>query len=89
MKSLTTDRFWDCYNDLPKNIQERAQKAYRLFSQNHKHPSLRFKKVMDQPEVYSVRITQAYRTLGVKSDDHIIWFWIGSHDDYEQLLKQM
>lgn len=89
MISLTTKKFWDCYNALPKHIQQRAQKAYKLFQENKDHPSLRFKKVLEDPLVYSVRISQAYRALGVKSSDEIIWFWIGSHDDYELLLKQM
>ena len=88
MKSRTTGQFWDCYQKLPKHIQKRAKKAYKLFIENKDHPSLRLKKVMDQPDVYSVRISQAYRALGVKTDNTIIWFWIGSHDDYEQLLKQ-
>lgn len=89
MKSLTTKRFWECYHALPEDIQQRAQKAYMLFVENNEHPSLRLKKVADNPKVYSVRITQAYRALGVKSNDNIIWFWIGSHDDYEQLLKKL
>lgn len=89
MKSRTTSRFWDCYEGLPENIQERSQKAYALFKDNPQHPSLRFKKVLDNPEIYSVRITQSYRALGVRQEETIIWFWIGSHGDYEELLKRM
>jgi len=51
------------------------------------HPGLRFKKVIDDPPTYSVRITQSYRALGVKDNNTIIWFWIGNHDEYEQLIS--
>jgi hypothetical protein len=27
-----------------------------------------------------------YRALGVRRDDTIVWFWIGSHADYDKLL---
>lgn len=89
MKSLATERFWNCYSSLPKEIQQRAQKAYRLFRDNSRHPSLRLKKVVADPPVYSARITQSYRALGVKEDNKMIWFWIGSHEDYEHLLKEL
>lgn len=89
MISETTSRFWNAYAELPSSIKRRARKAYRLFIQNPNHPSLRFKKVHARRPIYSVRITRAYRALGVREGDTIIWFWIGSHDDYEQLLERM
>jgi hypothetical protein len=30
-----------------------------------------------------------YRALGVKEGDEIIWFWIGSHADYDRLLSRL
>jgi hypothetical protein len=30
-----------------------------------------------------------YRALAVKEGDAIIWFWIGSHAEYEKLLAQL
>jgi hypothetical protein len=30
-----------------------------------------------------------WRALGIKDEDTIVWFWIGSHAEYSQLLKQM
>ena len=89
MKSLTTQQFWNAYNKLPENIQQRARKKYSLFEKDHTYPSLRFKKVQRNPDVYSVRITQDYRALGVKENNKIIWFWIGSHTDYQHFLNRM
>lgn len=37
--------------------------------------------------LYSVRITDDYRALGVREDDDVIWLWVGSHADYDHLLK--
>jgi len=27
--------------------------------------------------------------LGVLANDIVIWFWIGSHDNYERLIKEL
>ena len=34
----------------------------------------------------TVRITRDYRAIGAIADDTIIWFWIGSHADYDRML---
>jgi hypothetical protein len=47
------------------------------------------KKVHTEQEIYSVRITEDYRALGVREGNTIVWFWIGSQDDYERLLRQL
>jgi hypothetical protein len=39
--------------------------------------------------VYSVRITLNYRAVGVLSGDEIVWFWVGKHDEYETLLRNL
>lgn len=70
-------------------MQERARQAYRLFAENPQHPSLQFKPIQGVPGVFSVRITDAYRALGVRDADDIIWFWIGSHADYDSLLAHL
>jgi len=38
-------------------------------------------------EVYSVRVGLHYRALGTAVDDGIIWFWIGTHADYDKLIR--
>jgi hypothetical protein len=38
--------------------------------------------------IYSVRISLNYRAVGVIEGDVIIWYWIGSHADYEKQLTK-
>jgi len=89
VKSRATPRFWSSYRQLPSDVQTLAQKAYRLFQQDPSHPSLQFKKVHDAEPIYSVRITLAYRAVGLREGDEIMWFWIGSHADYDRLLDRL
>lgn len=87
MKSRTTRRFRAAYQELAPEIRQRADKAYELFKNDPGHPSLRFKKVLSSEPIYSVRITRDYRALGLREGDTMIWFWIGSHEDYEKLIS--
>lgn len=79
----TTERFWQLYQSLPKEIQEKADKCFTLLKQNLKHPSLHFKRT---GKFWSVRIGLSHRALAMKEDDDFIWVWIGSHDEYERII---
>jgi hypothetical protein len=87
MKSRVTAGFWKHYDRLPKHVQEQADLAYRLWVNNHYHPSLQFKRVDPQTPIYSVRVGRAYRALGKLEDNTIVWYWIGGHDEYDRLLR--
>lgn len=84
MKSFATGDFWKAYAKLSPDMKEQARKAYRLWKENSLHPSLHFKKV---GKLWSARISGRYRALALKRDDDYYWFWIGEHDEYENLLK--
>jgi hypothetical protein len=84
LKSLAASSFWQAFNALPKEIQEVARKGFKLWQRNPSHPSLHFKRV---GQYWSVRVGISYRALALKRGDDFVWFWIGDHDDYEQLIK--
>ena len=88
MKSSTTDRFWKTYSTLPESIRKRAKEAYKLFSENPSHPSLFFKRIHSNRPIYSIRISNNYRALGLVEEKEVVWFWIGSHADYEKLISK-
>lgn len=80
----TTDRFWKCFNQLPRSIQNEAREQFDLLKVNPNHPSLHFKKV---GKFWSVRISLFYRALATKDGDDYIWVWIGTHDKYERMIR--
>jgi hypothetical protein len=80
----TTKRFWKCYDALPEEVQRVADQNYELLKTDPCHPSLHFKKVGDY---WSVRAGKGYRALGVETPKEISWVWIGSHAEYDKLLR--
>jgi hypothetical protein len=86
--SRTTDGFRKGFQQLPEHIQQQARTACRLFRQDPAHPSLRFKKVHPSEPIYSARLGRSYRALAIREGERLTWFWIGSHADYEAMLKR-
>ncbi len=86
IESRTTQQFWDAFAGLPPEAQQQAKSAYRLFRNNPAHRSLRFKKLEGEDHTYSVRIGLGYRALGAMKGNRIVWFWIGSHQDYDRMI---
>jgi hypothetical protein len=85
MKHFAAPSFWDCYHKLSESIQQLADKNFRLLKQNPNHSSLHFKKVK---KYWSVRVGMGHRALGVESEDgDIVWLWIGTHREYDRLIK--
>ncbi len=89
MTSKTTRRFREAYAQLPDHVRRRAREAYRRFKDNPNHPSLRFKQVHATEPVYAARVGLGYRALAVIDGDSVIWFWIGSHTEYDQILRTL
>ena len=58
-----------------------------MFAKDPANPALHFKKVHPKKPIYSVRIGLHYRALGTKAGDEIVWFWIGSHAEYDRLVS--
>lgn len=87
MKSRRLPQFHELFARLPRSVQEQADKCYAIFESDPSHPSLHFKRVDNQNEIYSVRIGIQYKALGVRKNDLILWFWIGSHSEYDRILK--
>jgi hypothetical protein len=74
---------------LPAEVQEQATRAYALWRSNPYHNSLQFKRVSQRQPIYAVRIGLSYRALGLREADHLYWFWIGSHAEYDELLRRL
>ena len=73
---------------LPDEVQEQARAAYRQFARDPSHPGLRFKPVHPSRPIYSARVGRSYRAVGLVDEDTIIWYWIGSHAEYDRVISQ-
>jgi hypothetical protein len=87
MKSATLPSFWEKYRAMPPAVRAGARKAYRLWAENPFYPSLHFKCIDSEEDIWSVRVTKSHRAVGVISGDTVTWFWIGDHDEYESFYS--
>ena len=83
MNHRATPRFWACYDRLPGEVQRLADSCHELLRDNPRHPSLHLKKV---GPFWSVRVGLRYRALAVENGAELVWFWIGTHTEYDALL---
>ena len=88
MISRRTARFKKAFASLPAETRESARTAYRQFRDDPTHPSLHLKQVHPSEPIYSARIGLHYRALAMREGDTFVWFWIGSHSAYDQLIKR-
>ncbi|QDM18674.1 hypothetical protein FNL55_23525 [Tardiphaga sp. vice352] len=84
MKHFASPEFWTAYRLLPENIRALADKNFDLLKSDPRHPSLQLKKI---GRYVSARVGLRYRALAVETEGGLMWFWIGSHADYDALLK--
>ena len=61
-----------------------ADSKYQLLKADPRHPSLHFKRV---GKLWSVRVGIGYRALAADGDDGPVWFWIGSHAEYDRIVQ--
>lgn len=80
----TTERFRELYQALPVEVRNLADKSFQLLRENPRHPSLQFKKV---GRFWSARVGIAHRVLAVEDGTGFIWVWIGSHAEYERMIR--
>lgn len=89
MQHRATTDFWQQYQALPQEIRARADKQFSFLKTNPQHPSLQLKKVGERhgQEIWSARVTLNHRALAIKLADAYLWFWIGDHKAYEELIS--
>jgi hypothetical protein len=83
MRHFASPSFWDAYRSLPAATRAIADKNYALLKENPRPPSLQLKQV---GRYWSVRVGLRHRALAMEVDGALLWFWIGSHADYDKLI---
>jgi hypothetical protein len=84
VKHVATVDFWQAYEALPARVQKLADRNFKLLKENSMHPSLHFKRVGN---FWSARVGSSWRALAAQDGETIIWFWIGSHADYDKMVR--
>jgi hypothetical protein len=84
VRHFASPGFWAAYRNLPDAIRALADKNFALLKSEPHHPSLHFKKV---GKLWSARVGLHYRALATEVDGDLVWFWIGSHAEYDRLTK--
>lgn len=83
MRQFASPSFWSAYEALPLEVKRLADRNFEKLKENPKYPSLHLKKIK---RYWSVRIGINYRALSVEVEDGLLWFWIGSHAEYDKLI---
>jgi hypothetical protein len=83
LKHFASPDFWSCYRQLPERVQRLADADFELLKTDPSHPSLHFKKI---GRYRAVRVGLHYRALAVEVPEGLLWFWIGSHAEYDKIL---
>ncbi|MER8368304.1 hypothetical protein [Mesorhizobium sp. M0184] len=84
MNHFATPSFWEAYAKLPSLIRAKANRRFAKLNSEPFHPSLHFKQV---GRYWSARVDINYRAVAVRDHDDVVWFWIGTHSEYDRLLK--
>jgi len=84
MRHFASPAFWASYSKLPTAIRDLADKNFVLLKTDPQHPSLHFKKV---GRYWSARVGLRYRALATEVDGDMLWFWIGTHADYDAMIE--
>ena len=91
-KNVRTADFKDMESRLPPEIRDLAKLAFSQFVENPAYPSLCLKQLADDGRgrhrrpSWSVRINKKYRAIFTIDGERNVWYWIGSHNDYDSLV---
>jgi hypothetical protein len=89
LRSRRVPPFRKLFAGLPTDIQRQARSSYVLFAQNHSHPRICFKQVHATRFIYSARVSLGYRAIAVREGDDLLWFWIGTHAEYDRVVANL
>ena len=85
METLDDEVAWsERFQNMPVRLLQLSSDAI----EEHRRGETRrfFKKLDHRNGIYSARVGIGYRVLGRFEGEDIVWFWIGSHGDYDHFL---
>ncbi|MFO0957507.1 MAG: hypothetical protein U0800_08570 [Isosphaeraceae bacterium] len=90
-RNVRRSSFKDLFAALPEWVKDQAQQAYDVFRRDPDHPSLRRHQLRNpgervEPGTFSISITMKYRALYFIDGGTNVWYWIGTHNDYDTYI---
>lgn len=93
MDSHINPDFRKCFLKLPRAARREATRAYKKWKQDPSADELDFKPLDKKKGIWSIRAGvsdgTSYRAFGVKYEDEITWYWIGTHEKANGLYKNV
>jgi hypothetical protein len=86
MRHFKDAKFRPLYDALPAGVRALADKSFALLKRDPKHPSLHSKRI--RGDLWSARVGAHYRALATPVDDGFLWIWIGTHAEYDILIRR-
>lgn len=81
-----TKSFRDSLSILPAQVQQLASQKYQTLLSNPQQVGIKpLPENRGKLEVWSAQVGNRYRALAVKFQSQFIWYWIGSHEEYNKL----
>lgn len=86
--NVRTKSYRDMYDKLPARVKEDATEAFAVFLVDPHHPTLENHELYDSKKgrhkkaSRAVSVNRRYRALYVVDGPTNVWYWIGSHEDY-------
>jgi hypothetical protein len=85
------------FDRLPANIQEIAKRVFERFCQDPACPTLEHRRLKDTDKgrhhegSLKVSVTHRFRAIYVpdRQSDTNVWYWIGSHEDYNNFVGRI
>ncbi|MGD9648538.1 MAG: hypothetical protein AB7U73_22700 [Pirellulales bacterium] len=93
--NVRTARFKQMLARLPAEVQAAADAAFTLFRRDPFHPVLANHELVDTKKgrhrkaSRAVTITRRYRAIYVVDGSTNVWYWIGSHEDYNNFVGKI
>ena len=91
-RNRRTKKFRDQFDKLPESIRKLAKEAFKAFQRDQFSPALRNHELEDSQKgrhrngSRAVSVNFRYRAIYVVADNVNEWYWIGSHEDYNDFI---
>jgi hypothetical protein len=91
-RNCRTKSYRDCLPNIPEAIRNLAEQAFKVFLRDPYAPSLHNHELEDSKKgrhrngSRSVYINLRYRAIYVVDGDVNVWYWVGSHEDYNDFI---